>query len=96
MLNYLYYLAAITPPTGLPQTDATQTKVQAVLNVIFIVLGSVALLMVMIGAFKYVISQGEPQATKSAKNTIMYSFIGLVVALGAWGIVTFALEFIVG
>lgn len=96
MLNYLYYIAAIKPPTGLPQTDATETQVQTILNVIFVVLGSVALLMVMIGAFKYVISQGEPQATKSAKNTIMYAFIGLVVALSAWGIVSFALEFIVG
>lgn len=95
-MNYLYYLAAITPPASLPQTNATQDKIQVILNIIFIVLGSIALLMVMIGAFKYVISQGEPQATKSAKNTIMYAFIGLVVAISAYAIVTFALEFIVG
>lgn len=97
MIQYIYYLdslAAISVPQGLPTTDATDSKIKAVLQVIFIVLGSVALLMVMIGAFKYTISQGDPQSIQSAKNTIMYSVIGLVVALSAWGIVTFALGWI--
>lgn len=91
-MHYLYYLAAISKPGSLPTSDATAGKIQAVLQVLFTVLGSVALLMMMIGAFKYVISQGEQTAVRSAKNTVMYSAIGLVVALSAWGIVTYALQ----
>ncbi len=91
-MHYLYYLASITKPPSLPNTTATPDKITTILQVLFVLMGSIALLMVTIGAFKYVLSQGEPTAVKSAKNTIMYAVIGLVVALSAWSIVTFVIK----
>lgn len=88
----IIFLAAIKVPDSLPKTDATGSKIQAILQILFGLMGSTALLMVGFGAFKYVISQGEATAVRSAKNTILYAVVGLVVALAAWSIVTFVLK----
>lgn len=41
------------------------------------------------GGFQYMISQGEPDRTKSAKDTILNALIGLVIALVAATLVSF-------
>ena len=92
MNRFFYLLAKLEVPSTLPQTDANGVKIQTVLQVAFVVAGSIALLVASIGAFKYVISQGDPQAVEKAKNTILYAIIGLVVALSAWTLVTFVLN----
>ena len=51
--------------------------------------GSLAMLVMLWGGFRYVISRGDPSAIKSAKDTIMYALIGVVVAILAYAIVTF-------
>ena len=45
--------------------------------------------MMIIGGIRYVISNGDSSQITSAKNTIMYAVIGLVVALLAYAIVNF-------
>jgi uncharacterized membrane protein YjfL (UPF0719 family) len=47
--------------------------------------------MIIVGGIKYVISNGDSSKVKSAKDTIMYSVVGLVVALLAYAIVKFVL-----
>jgi hypothetical protein len=54
--------------------------------------GAISVIMVIIGGFKYTLSAGDSNATSSAKNTIMYSIIGLVVAILAQVIVSFILS----
>lgn len=44
----------------------------------------VALLMIIYGGFKYVTSQGDPKATESAKNQIMYAGIGMLIVMTAF------------
>jgi cytochrome bd-type quinol oxidase subunit 2 len=68
-------------------TDLTRK----VINVFSIVIGAVSVIMIIIGGFRYVISGGDSSATKSAKDTIMYAVIGLVVVLFAQVIVVFVL-----
>jgi hypothetical protein len=51
------------------------------------ILGGIAVIMIVIGGIRYTLSNGDAGQTKSAKNTIMYSVIGLVVAMFASGIV---------
>jgi hypothetical protein len=53
------------------------------------ILGAVAVIMIVIGGIKYTISQGDSSALTSAKNTILYSVIGLVVAIFATAIIGF-------
>lgn len=58
-------------------------------NTLLFLLGAVAVIMIVIGGFKYVISNGDTSQVTSAKNTIFYAVIGLVVALLAYAIVNF-------
>ena len=63
--------------------------VRRIINIFSIVVGSVSVIMIMVGGFRYVVSGGDSSATKSAKDTIMYAVIGLVVVLFAQVIVVF-------
>lgn len=77
-------------PTGGP-TDVN-TVFKSVTNILLFVLGAIAVIMIIIGGIKYVLSQGDQSALTSAKNTILYSVIGLIVALVAYGIVNFVVD----
>lgn len=46
-------------------------------------LGGIAVIMIVIGGIKYASSQGDSSQISSAKNTILFSVIGLIVALSA-------------
>lgn len=56
------------------------------------VVGIAAVIMVMIGGFKYIMSSGDSSSVESAKNTILFAVIGLVIALAARTIVIFVLR----
>lgn len=61
----------------------------AVVEIMLFVAGIVAVAFIVYGGFKYVISQGNPDSTKSAKDTILNAVIGLVIAILATAIVRF-------
>ena len=46
---------------------------------------------IIIGGVKYMTSQGDAAKIKSAKDTILYAVIGLIVALLAFAITNFIL-----
>lgn len=48
-------------------------------------LASLALfVMLVLGGFKYLTSAGDPKAAESARNTMKYAVIGLVVIIGSF------------
>ena len=57
------------------------TGVWKIIQVATGALGLVAVIMIVIGGIKYATSGGDASGTKSAKDTILYAVIGLVVAL---------------
>ncbi len=63
-----------------------------VINILSWIVGIVAVIMIIIGGFKYVLSNGDSAGINSAKNTIIYSLIGLVVAALAQIMVQFVLD----
>lgn len=65
------------------------TVVSNVLNLVFGLAGAIAVLIITIGALKYVLSQGNPQAAAQAKDTILYALVGLVITMIGYGVVTF-------
>lgn len=81
--------------SSLPKAGSDSSVIVDVLNVIFGVLAGIAFISVVYGGFKYVISQGEPDKIGKAKDIIMYSLIGLVIAFSAFGIVNLFLKAIV-
>jgi len=62
-----------------------------ILSTFTFIIGSVAVLMIVIGGLRYVTSNGEPAQLTSAKNTVLYAAIGLVLAVMANAIVNFVL-----
>jgi hypothetical protein len=55
--------------------------VGVIMNTLFIVVGALAVAFIVIGGIKYVTSGGDEKKVASAKNTILYAVVGLVVAI---------------
>lgn len=62
-----------------------------IINALLFLIGIVAVIMIIIGGFRYITAQGDTGQLATAKNTILYSIIGLVVAIAAFAIVNFVL-----
>ena len=67
------------------------TIVKTVINVILYILGILAVVFIIYGGIKYTMSGGDSAKVKSAKDTIMYAVVGLIVAILAYAIVNFAI-----
>lgn len=79
---------------GLPKPDTSEAQIQIVVNFIFGLAGALTLLFIVIGGLKYILSQGDPNATAQAKNTIIYAVVGLIVTVIAYAIVRFVVSMI--
>ena len=76
------------------QNDGTKLKdgIKTVTNVLLFVLGAIAVIMIIIGGIRYTTSNGDSGQVTSAKNTILYAVVGLVIALLAYAIVNFVVD----
>lgn len=86
-----------TACTGHGVTSASKvTDLMGILNTIISValglIGFLAVVMIIYGGFQYVMSAGDSGKVKSAKNTILYGIVGLVVALLAYAIINFVIN----
>ena len=77
-------LSSLPNPLGV----ANGSIVQTALSIAFGVIGALSFLVIVIAGFRYVLSQGDPQAASTAKNTIIYALVGLVLAIVAQSIVS--------
>jgi hypothetical protein len=60
----------------------------AVVEILIRISGMVAVGYIIYGGFRYMLSQGEPDATKKAKGTILNAIIGMIIAITATFAVT--------
>lgn len=67
------------------------TTITLIIDIFSLVVGVVAVIMIIIGGLKYITSSGDSNNITSAKNTILYAIIGLVVVALAQFIVKFVL-----
>lgn len=65
--------------------------IRTVINLFSLVVGVAAVIMVIVGGFKYITSSGDSTAVNGAKNTILYALVGLVIVLLAQVIVQFVI-----
>lgn len=73
--------------------EATVNRtIRLVINIISFIVGILAVIMIIIGGLKYITSGGDSNNVASAKNTILYAIIGLVIVALAQVIVRFVLE----
>ena len=71
--------------------DSIESPVQAVISTLLIAIGIVAVIMIVVGGLRYTLSNGDASRIKSAKDTVLYSVVGLVVAMLAYAIVNFVI-----
>lgn len=79
---------AVNPGGGGNLEDLITT----IVNVLLFLIGLLSVIMIIYGGFRFVTSGGSAEVVKSAKNTILYSIVGLVVAIMAFAIVNFVLK----
>jgi hypothetical protein len=69
-----------------------QNNVESLLMTVYVVAGIVAVLAIMYGGVRYTLSGGDSGNVKSAKDTILYAIVGLVVIIMAAAITDFVIK----
>lgn len=66
--------------------------IHTIINLLSVVVGVVAVIMIIIGGLRYITSGGSDTSVTSAKNTILYAIIGLIIVALAQVLVRFVLS----
>jgi hypothetical protein len=73
-------------------SPSVESIIKIVINLLTLVVGIAAVIMIIIGGLKYILSSGDSANISSAKNTILYAIIGLVIVALAQVIVRFVVN----
>jgi hypothetical protein len=79
-------------PGAAQGSDNIERLITTIINVFSAIVGSIAVIMIIIGGFRYVTSAGDSNNVSGAKNTILYAIVGLVIVVFAQIIVRFVLQ----
>ncbi len=93
MMSVILHILATSIQHGdLPTAHATQGTIKKVLDIVFSVIGALALLMITASGLRYILAGGDQQKVAKAKNGIIYSLVGLLIAISAEAIVSFVVK----
>jgi hypothetical protein len=84
-------LAQMSGQTGLierPVTDVIATIVRGILTI----LGTIFVVLIILGGFKWMTSQGNAEKIKEARESIKNAVIGLIIVVTSYAIVRFVFE----
>lgn len=89
----------VTREGNAPCTSGTQDGGRAqiakiastVVNFISLIVGVIAVIMIIVGGFRYITSGGDSGNVSGAKNTLIYAIVGLIIVALAQFIVRFVL-----
>ena len=85
----------ICPPPekcGLPDAQANSNTVHNIMGIAFGIIGAFAFLNIVLSGFKYITAGGDSQKTSEAKNGIVFSLVGLIIAITAEALVAFVVK----
>ena len=71
--------------------DDVSSVITTIVNVLLYIVGIISVVMIIIGGIMYSTSAGDAGAVTKAKNTILYSIVGLVVAFLAFAVVNWVI-----
>ncbi len=75
-----------------PAGQRVNSIVTSVINILSLVVGVAAVIMIMVGGMRYITSNGDSGQVGNAKNTILYAIVGLIVVALAQIIVRFVVN----
>ena len=93
------YDACSTDPNNIVcdnSSESVDPVIKTVIRYLLISSGIVSVVMVIIGGLKYSTSNGDSAKLSSAKNTIMYAIIGVIISALAYAIVDYVFLRIIG
>ncbi len=67
-----------------PPLECLNGLVITLINLAFTVVGAVSLFFLIFGAIKFITSNGDPKAVKSARDTMTYAIIGTILVIGTF------------
>ncbi|MCL4358105.1 pilin [Patescibacteria group bacterium] len=68
-----------------------KSVIKTVVSVLSLLLGAIAVIMIIISGFRFVISGGGSNGVAAAKGTLIWALVGLAIALLAQAIVTWVI-----
>ena len=78
--------------TGSDAATKINNIIRKIINLLSVIVGVIAVLMIIVGGFRYITSGGSDTGVTSAKNTILYAIVGLIIVALAQLIVRFVLR----
>lgn len=92
MKDLLYFAATQINPddVGVPKVQAG-VAITGILNTVYFAAGIIAVIVIIISGFFYVLSNGDASKIKRAKDGILYSVVGLVIVMSAFLITNFVI-----
>lgn len=78
-----------TDPTGAKDPNAL---IESGIDIFSAILGIIAVIMIMVAGFKYITSSGDSSKISSAKSTLIYAIIGLIIVVLSQTIVKFVID----
>ena len=78
--------------TGQKDSRSAGDLAKDFVNIMLFAVGILAVIMLIWGGIRYVLSGGDSGAVSSAKKTILYAVVGLIVAILAYAIVNFVIN----
>jgi len=76
----------------LPKANADSITLAHVVTIVLGITAGIAVLMVVIGGFRYITAHGDPGATAQARQSIIYAVVGLIITMAAYAIVSFVVR----
>lgn len=73
-------------------TEKINDLIRSVINLLSVIVGVIAVIMIIVGGLRYITSGGNDTSVTSAKNTILYAIIGLIIVALAQILVRFTLS----
>jgi len=67
-----------------------------VTNVMLFAVGAISVIMIIIGGLRYVVSGGNAANVSTAKNTILYAIVGVIVSILAYAMINFVISSFAG
>lgn len=64
---------------------------KTIANTLLFLIGATSVIVLVIAGIRYVVSGGNAEGVKNAKNSILYAVIGIIVAVSGYAIVNFVL-----
>ncbi|MFA7308970.1 MAG: hypothetical protein WC045_02750 [Patescibacteria group bacterium] len=78
--------------TGLTKTGNLETIIQSVMNTFMAIVGLATIVYLIYGGFMYLTSGGNAEKVTTAKNTIIYAIVGIIIIGAAYAIRGFVLD----